>query len=253
MMTAHETGYNVELEVFEGPLDLLLHLVRKHELDILDIPIAFITEKYLEYIALMRTLQLDVASEYLLMAATLAHIKSRMLVPTPAPLDDETAEELDPRMELVRRLLQYQRFKEAAESLVGRTMLSRDVFLRGAALPEAEGEAPLAEMDLWRLLEAFKGVLSRLSMDVAHEVTVDRISVTERIGQLADVFALRKEVVFEELFGAERTRYEIVVTFLAILEMARLRMLKIYQAGSGATIHLSLAVQDDENTEETST
>jgi segregation and condensation protein A len=245
-----DPGYRIELPFFEGPLDLLLHLVKKHELDILDIPIAFITEKYLEYIALMRTLQLDVASEYLLMAATLAHIKSRMLVPTPTPIEEGAQEEIDPRMELVRRLLEYQRYKEAAEGLLGRTMLSRDVFLRGAAIPEVEGEAPLAEMELWRLLEAFKGVLSRLSMDVAHEVTVDRISVTERIGQLADVFALRREVVFEDLFEGQRTRYEIVVTFLAILEMARLRMLKIHQAGPGATIHLAVAVPADEPAEE---
>ncbi len=240
-------GYRIELPFFEGPLDLLLHLVKSHELNILDIPIGFITEKYLEYISLMRSLQLDVAAEYLLMAATLAHIKSRMLVPTPTPMEGESAEEeLDPRMELVRRLLEYQRYKEAAELLVGRTMLSRDVFLRGSALPDAQGEAPLAEMEMWRLLEAFKAVLERSKFDIAHEVTVDRISVTERIGELSDLFSLRREVVFEDLFAGQRTRYEVVVTFLAILEMTRLRMLRLYQAAPGTTIHISVAVPEEE-------
>jgi segregation and condensation protein A len=242
-----EGAYRVELPFFEGPLDLLLHLVKTHELDILDIPIAFITEKYLEYIALMRSLQLDVAAEYLLMAATLAHIKSRMLVPVPPALETEAGEtEPDPRMELVRRLLEYQRYKEAAEKLVGLTMLSRDVFLRGSPPPAAQGEAPLAEMEMWRLLEAFKAVLERSKFDVAHEVTVDRISVTERIGQLSDLFARRPQVVFEDLFDGQRTRYEVVVTFLAILEMTRLKMLRLYQAAPAATIHISVAVRDEE-------
>jgi len=241
--------YKVALPVFEGPLDLLLHLCQKHEIDILDIPIAFVTEKYLEYIRLMQTLNLDVASEYLVMAATLAHIKSRMLVP-PDPsdvADDLQEEELgDPREELVRRLLEYQRFKEAAAALASGTMTGRDTFLRGAPAPETQGEAPLADMEIFALLSAFQRVFERIKVDFSHEVTIDRITVTERIQEIAEVLRSRPQVMFEELFATHSTRIEMVTTFLAILEMTRLKLTRIYQAEPRGPIHISLAVAPEE-------
>ena len=241
--------YKVALPVFEGPLDLLLHLCQKHEIDILDIPISFVTEKYLEYIRLMQTLNLDVASEYLVMAATLAHIKSRMLVPPdPSDVADETGDEElgDPREELVRRLLEYQRFKEAASTLASGTMTGRDTFLRGAPAPEAQGEAPLADMEIFALLSAFQRVFERIKVDLSHEVTIDRITVTERIHEIAELLRSRPQVMFEELFAAHSTRIEMVTTFLAILEMTRLKLTRIYQAEPRGPIHISLAVAPEE-------
>src|SRR5215468_3757662 len=145
-----DTQYVVALPAFEGPLDLLLHLIQKHELDILDIPVSFITEKYLEYITLMQELSIDIASEYLVMAATLAHIKSKSLLPTPPEgQDDELLEEeLDPRQELIRRLLEYQKYKQAAFDLSERGSLGRDVFLRGTEAAVVEGPAPLARVEV---------------------------------------------------------------------------------------------------------
>jgi segregation and condensation protein A len=155
-------GYSVSLPEFDGPLDLLLSLIQEHELDILDIPIGFIATKYVEYITLMQQLNIDLASEYLVMAATLAHIKSKMLLPAP-PEDQEEGDEidLDPRAELVRRLLEYQKYKHVAEQLANRELLGRDVFVRAAGNPIPEGQAPLAPVTLFKLLEAFKRVLDR--------------------------------------------------------------------------------------------
>lgn len=241
--------YKVALPVFEGPLDLLLHLCQKHEIDILDIPIAFITEKYLEYLRLMQEVNLDVASEYLVMAATLAFIKSRMLVPPdPSQVDEELGEDElgDPREELVRRLLEYQRYKEAAALLASGTMAGRDTFLRGAPAPEAQGEPPLADMEIFSLLSAFQRVLERLKVDPSHEVTIDRITVTERIQEIAEVLRSRPQVMFEELFEEHTTRIEMVTTFLAILEMTRLKLTRIYQAEPRGPIHISLAVAPEE-------
>jgi len=155
-----DTGYIVALPTFEGPLDLLLHLIQKHELDILDVPVSFITEKYLEYMNLMQELSIDVASEYLVMAATLVHIKSKSLLPEePAGQEDELDEDgADPRGELIRRLLEYQKYKHAAAELNERGALGRDVFARGAKEAEVEGPAPLAQVEVWHLLDAFAKV-----------------------------------------------------------------------------------------------
>ena len=171
---ADDAAYRVQLPEFEGPLDLLLHLIQQHELDILDIPIAFVTEKYVAYIGLMEDLNIDIASDYLVMAATLAHIKSRMLVPAaPDDEDDGVGDiEEDPRGELVRRLLEYQKYKNAASQLGGRSVLGRDVFLRGVSAPASEGPTPLAPMGVFRLLDAFQGVLSRAKVNLDHEIGV---------------------------------------------------------------------------------
>src|SRR3954451_13135342 len=165
-VTAPNT-YHVKLPTFEGPLDLLLHLIEEHELNVMDIPIAFVAKKYVEYITLMEELNIDVASEYLVMAATLTHIKSKMLLPVP-PADQEDEDELglDPRAELVRRLLEYQKYKRAAEQLGGGDVLGRDVFVRGLPAPAVEGPAPLAGLSLFKLLDAFQTVLSRANTKI---------------------------------------------------------------------------------------
>lgn len=247
-MTEPAIGYKVELAVFEGPLDLLLHLVKKHELDILDIPIAFVTEKYLEYLDLMTGLNLDVAGEYLLMAATLAHIKSRELLP-PDPneeVDDEDGEEeIDPRQELIRRLLEYQKYKDAAASLGTRPVVGRNVWTRGAEQDEslaAEVDPdvlpPLKDFPVIKLIEALDRVLKQAKIKLAHEVSVDRLSVSERINQLADRLASHGSFSFRSCFqflvedrevALSEARHEVVVTFLALLEMAKLNLIRLSQ------------------------
>lgn len=241
-------AYRVRLENFEGPLDLLLHLIQQHELDVMNIPIAFVTEKYLEYIVLMQELNIDIASEYLVMAATLTHIKSKMLLPPdPNAVEEEEQEaEEDPRLELVRRLLEYQKYKLVAEQLAGRTIFGRDVFGRGLAGPQAEGQAPLAPISLFKLLDSFQAVLRRAKTVIDHEIQLDRLSISDRINQLADVLREKARVAFEELFEGQKTRAELVVTFLALLEMTRLRMTRLSQDAALGPIFVELAVREDE-------
>jgi segregation and condensation protein A len=244
-----EGQYAVSLPSFEGPLDLLLHLCQKHELNILDIPIGFVTEKYLEYLAVMQMMQLDVASEYLVMAATLAHIKSKMLLPAPPPgqEDDELEEEGDPRETLIRRLLEYQKYKQAAADLVSRGVEGRDVFLRGIEIEEAvkTGLAPLAQVPLYAMVEAFQSVLSRAKVKMSHDVVADRISITDRIHELTDVLRGRTRMTFEELFGGLTTRFDLVITFLALLEMTRLRMTRLVQTEPLAPLYVEATFLDE--------
>jgi segregation and condensation protein A len=238
-------GYQVVLPTFEGPLDLLLHLIEQHELDIRDIPIAFVAKKYVEYIVLMEELNIDVASEYLVMAATLTHIKSKMLLPVPpADQDDDDELGLDPRAELVRRLLEYQKYKRAAEQLGGGDVLGRDVFVRGLPAPSVEGPAPLAGLSLFKLLDAFQTVLSRATTKVDHQIDLERFSITDRINQLVDLLQLHKKLTFEELFDGATSRGDLIVTFLALLEMTRLRMTRIEQDGPLEVIRIELALVD---------
>jgi segregation and condensation protein A len=247
--------YVVALPAFEGPLDLLLHLIQKHELDILDIPVSFVTEKYLEYLSLMQELSIDVASEYLVMAATLAHIKSKSLLPAPPPGQEdeiEGEEELDPRGELIRRLLEYQKYKQAAADLNERGALGRDVFTRGAKEPEAEGPAPLARIEVWHLLDAFAKVLERAKVDLTHEVSFDRMSITERITQICERLSGRTSCRFEELFDGQRTRFDLIITFLAVLEMTRLKMTRLFQADPLAEIFIDLTLRKTEPGEQPS-
>jgi segregation and condensation protein A len=238
-------GYHVQLPAFEGPLDLLLHLIEQHELDIRDIPIAFIAERYVAYITLMQDLNIDVASEYLVMAATLTHIKSKMLLPVP-PADQEDEEEagLDPRAELVRRLLEYQKYKDAAEQLGSGPVLGRDVFVRGLPAPSVEGPAPLAGISLFKLLDAFQAVLSRASTKIDHQIDLERFSITDRINQLVDVLRLHQRLQFEQLFEAAQSRAELIITFLALLEMTRLRMTRLEQSAPLDPIWVELALVD---------
>ncbi len=230
--TADPNAYNVQLPAFEGPLDLLLHLVQTHQLDILDIPIRFITEKYLEYLTVMRHLAIDVASEYLVMAAVLAHIKSKMLLPEPPAdqADELSDEELDPREELVRRLLEYQKYKDAAARLAALSSAGQDALHRPSSDAAPEGPAPLAPIPVFQLLDAFAKLLSRRKVRVDHEITFDRLSITDRIHELTAVFRVRgRRLPFEALFGEQASRFDLVITFLALLEMSRLRMARLFQ------------------------
>src|SRR6188768_1931512 len=238
--------YTVKLPTFEGPLDLLLHLIEEHELNVMDIPIAFVAKKYFEYITLMEELNIDVASEYLVMAATLTHIKSKMLLPVvPTDQEDEAEAELDPRAELVRRLLEYQKYKHAAEQLSDNPVLGRDVFLRGVPAPNVEGVAPLAGLSLFKLLDAFQGVLSRAKKFVDHQIDFERFSITDRINELSELLKNRGKILFEELFEGARGRADLIVTFLAILEMTRLRLTRVEQEGPLMPIYVELAVSDE--------
>jgi segregation and condensation protein A len=241
--------YAVKLSVFEGPLDLLLHLIRQNEVEITDIPIAEISEQYLAYLDVMRELNLDVVGDYLVMAATLAWIKSRMLLP--AETTGEDGEEIDPRAELIARLLEYQRFKEAAEELRERQILGRDVFEARGPAPEAAPEAEREiEVGLIQLLDAFRKVLrAAQSADLRHEVATEIITVRERMIAVMDALQTRDVVEFEQIFRVEEgispSRTMIVVTFLAILELVRLSALRVYQGmgehgGPEGPIHVRL-------------
>src|SRR5262245_36301521 len=252
-----QAGYQVALDVFEGPLDLLLHLVKKHELSILDIPIAFVTEKYLEYLDAMAALDIDIAGEYLLMAATLCHIKSRELLPSGDGTENEEQhgdfdgeDEVDPRADLIARLLEYQKYKEVADHLGQRPVVGRNVWNRGVALEEAVGEgvypdavAPLAPFPVHKLIEAFDRVMRQAKLKVAHDVMIDRLSVSQKIAELTDRLEAEGRFTFSSMFsflrdGAPRSlaevRAEAVVTFLALLEMAQLRLVAVFKvAGDG--------------------
>jgi segregation and condensation protein A len=222
----------IKVQVFEGPLDLLLHLIRLAEVDITDIPIAEIAAQYSEYVSLMHELDLDVAGEYLLMAATLAWIKSRMLLPPSGEGEEE--EGPDPRAELVARLLEYQRYKEAAEQLGDRSLEGRDVF--AARAPELEAppdeERPLA-VSMVALIEAFRRVLAKSGGSGRHEVTTEPIHVRDRMLLVMDALSGCESIEFERIFELEpervRSRALLVATFLAILELVRLAALRVYQ------------------------
>lgn len=230
----------VQLEIFEGPLDLLLHLIKKNEVSITDIPIATITEQYLATLEVMQTLNLDVAGEFLVMAATLIHIKSRMLLPATDAEEDEE-EGADPRAELVRRLLEYQRFKDAADQLERREVLTRDVFVRSAA-PAEEIPAPgFREVSIFELLTALKRVLDRLPKDVVHEVLLEKITVREKMTLLLDHLRNHGKTLFESLFAEVKSRMEVVVTFLAMLELVKMRAIRIYQEEATGPIQIEAA------------
>ena len=237
-------AYPVRLQNFEGPLDLLLHLIKKNEVSIYDIPITIITAQYLEYIDLMQEMNLDVAGEFLVMAATLVHIKSRMLLP-PSEEADEEEDGADPRQDLVRQLLEYQRFKDAAAELEKREMLSRDVFVR-AASPAEEAPFPgFREVPVFELLTALRRVIDRLPKDSVHEVTLDRITVREKMTLLLDRLRMQKEILFEELFSEARSRMELVVSFLAMLELVKVRAIRIFQEQLGGPIVIQAAVVEE--------
>lgn len=237
MNLAYSQPYKVELEVFEGPLDLLLHLIRKHDLDILDIPIALVLEQYMNYLNIMEEMNIDVAGDFLLMASELAHIKSKMLLPHQEQSEiDEEGE--DPRSELIRRLLEYQRYKEAAEELTQRPMLGRDVFHQAGSAEGLEPEEETVEVELFSLISCFYELLQKAPAKTIHEVSGERISVTDRIYEIMAELKEKDMVLFSSLFENDKTRPQMIITFLAILEMTRLKMLQITQAEALGEIYL---------------
>jgi segregation and condensation protein A len=232
-LLVYNTGYmddliNIKIPVFEGPFDLLLHLIRDNKVDIYDIPIAKITGQYLEYIEIMKELNLEIAGEFLVMAATLIHIKSRMLLPP----DEETPaeEQEDPRQELVQRLLEYQKYKEAAHDFRTREEDWMNVFRREpAALPEEEqGELSLFDLSLFDLLDAFKKILDKAPPEMV-SITKETLTVKDKMFVIMEILEGQETVRFEELFKAERTRIQLIVTFVALLELIRLGLARVYQ------------------------
>jgi segregation and condensation protein A len=216
----------VFLEAFEGPLDLLLYLIRRQNLDILDIPIAEITRQYMEYVELMKGLRLELAAEYLVMAAMLAEIKSRMLLPRPV---NEDGEEEDPRAELIRRLQEYERYKKAAEDLDALPRMERDTFTVELEAPPRSGPRPQPEVKLRELLLALKDVLVRAEMFSRHHVQMEPLSVRERMSAVLSAVSADKFTAFTTLFKAEEGKLGVVVTFLAVLELIKGALIEIVQ------------------------
>jgi segregation and condensation protein A len=241
------TDYAIKLDIFEGPLDLLLYLIKKNEIDIYNIPVALITEQYLQYLQIIKSLNLDLAGEYLVMASTLIHIKSRLLLPVPEEPSDEEVEE-DPRAELVRQLLEYQTFKEAASALEQRPLLERDVFTRKAPIAEdveksAYEEDELIEANIFELIDAFHCLVSRLDKKELLEIDLEKMSLTDIINDVMERLTREKNLSFEELLGERSDRRRIIYTFLAILELIKMKMVKAYQTTAFGTIRIFPAVE----------
>ena len=225
----------VFLEAFEGPLDLLLYLIRRQNLDILDIPIAEITRQYTSYIDVMRGMQLELAGEYLVMAATLAEIKSRMLLPRPVAAGEEEA---DPRAELVRRLQEYERFKRAAIDIEELHRVDRDTFPASAELVELRVVRLQPNVSLQEMLVALKDVMGRAEMFAHHHISRERLSVRQRMSEVLDAMRSQAFVEFVTLFRAEEGRMGVTVTFIAILELLREGLIEIVQSEPYAPIHV---------------
>jgi segregation and condensation protein A len=225
----------VFLEAFEGPLDLLLYLIRKENIDITDIPVADITRQYVEYIELMQEMQLELAGEYLVMSAVLAEIKSRMLLPRPAGIEED---ENDPRAELIRRLQEYERYKQAAEDIDALPRLGRDVFQASAEAPEQKVVRLPPDVDLKDLIAAFQEVMQRASLYTHHHVQMEALSVRERMSSVLGRVTASRFTPFVELFTAEEGRMGVVVSFLAILELVKESLIELTQSEPFAPIHV---------------
>jgi segregation and condensation protein A len=235
----------VFLETFEGPLDLLLYLIRRQNLDILTINVAAITHQYIEYVELMKAMQIELAGEYLLMAAMLAEIKSRTLLPRPPKEQD--GDEEDPRAELIRRLQEYERLKEAAETLDTLPRMGRDWFSVHVGLPELESQVIHPDVELDELLGALKGLLKRADLTQAHNISREVLSTRERMLAIMDQLhqASSRYTAFETLFKLEEGRAGVVVTFMAILELAKEAMIEIVQNAPLSPIHVRARQQQD--------
>lgn len=239
----------VILDTFEGPLDLLLYLIKRQNLDILNIPIAHITQQYMEYIRMMESLRLELAAEYLLMAAMLAEIKSRMLLPR---VELDADDEEDPRAELIRRLQEYERFKEASENISELPRLERDLHVLSVKAPVIERDVPLPDITLRELLLAFKDVAMRTHQMQSHNVTREALSLRERMSQILNVLRIGEFCEFTTCFQPEEGRQGVVVTFLAILELCKESSIDIVQSAPYAPIYLKtrssvLDVELDQN------
>jgi segregation and condensation protein A len=224
-----EEPYRVQLDnIFEGPLDLLLHLIKKHELDIYDIPIALVTEQYLHYLEWIRTMNVDYAGEFIVMASTLTQIKSRMLL----PIHEGDDEEEDPRHEIVKPLLEYLQMKSVAERLSERDLLGEDTFIRARSREE------YVNVGLFELIDAFQKILEKIPGDHRIEFTADKISVKDRISQITDMLEAKGSTTFLELFPENPSKSDVIITFLAVLEMVKLTLIRLVQHIQSGVIRL---------------
>lgn len=241
-------AYSIQLDNFAGPLDLLLHLIKKNEMDLHDIPMAAITRQYLEILDAMKVLNLDVASEFLLMAATLVHIKSKLLLPVVTE-DEQPEDEEDPRAELVRRLLEYQKYKEVSQVLENRPQLGRDLFTRASPEPEVleETESEFVAVGLFDLLEALREVLRVTPDPKTHDVNMEQLSVTDRINSILTRLQGRESLAFTDLFEGGLQRREVIVSFLALLELVKMRMVRFMQNTRHGAIWLFPTVPLDDS------
>ncbi len=229
--------YQVKLsDIFEGPMDLLVHLIKKNEVDIYDIPIAMITEQYLSYLEWLKSMNIDFAGDFLVMAATLAHIKSRMLLPTVSDEDDDE----DPRMEIARPLAEYLQLKSAAEELSRRALLGENTFVRQPAAVRdlVPRDEEFIKIGLFELIDAFQQILKNISAEERLELTSDSISVKDRISELVELFEEKKSLTFEELFADAPHKSDVIITFLAILEMVKLCLVRLAQHSHTGMIRL---------------
>ena len=236
-MVMQEEVYQVKLDnIFEGPMDLLVHLIKKNEVDIYDIPIAIITDQYLQYLEWMKSMNIDVAGDFIVMAATLTQIKSKMLLPVHENEEDQE----DPRLEIARPLAEYLQIKSAAERLAERYLLGEDTFVRSPGQEEilADRQNEIITVGLFELIDAFQQILAKMSPDDKILITADSVSVKDRISQLVDIFEAKGSVIFDELFPAGAAKIEVIVTFLAILEMVRLSLVRIVQYVQTGVIRL---------------
>ncbi len=240
--TDFNSRYKVKLSAFEGPLDLLLYLIKKNKVDIYDIPIAVITEQYLEYIKKMKELNLDLAGEYLLMAATLTYIKSRMLLPVEEEEDEFGEEPEDPRAELVRKLLDYQRYKGASEYFTRCSMLERDVFPCGRyeaeeLKKEITGSGDF-DVSIFQLIKAISSIIKESKEKIVHEVTAEKLTLKDKINELTLKLNNEEMFLFKALFEGAAGRHEIIVTFLALLELIKLNVVKVVQVSRFGPIRI---------------
>jgi len=231
--------YKVRLEIFEGPLDLLLYLIKKEELDIYDIPIAKITDQYLEYLEIMKMLDLDIAGEFIVMAATLMQIKSKMLLPPEEVTQQETEEE-DPRAELVQKLLEYKKFKEVADKLAEKEADANRFYSRQSSeKPVFETEdSPFFEASIFDLLTAFSKILKEIPKETFHRIVKDQFTVGEKIHDIFHLLIKEPKIYFSRLFKEARSKIEIIVTFLALLELIRLKEIVVVQHGHFGEIEI---------------
>ena len=238
MIDMQEELYKVQIDdIFEGPMDLLVHLIKKHEMDIYDIPIALVTEQYLEYLQWMKAINIDVAGDFILMASTLTKIKSRMLL----PVHEEETDDEDPRLEIVKPLEEYLQMKSAANELISRNLLGEDTFIRNPSQENhsKDQDSEIIKVGLFELIDAFQTILEKISEHRGVDIiTADTVSVRDRIVQIVEIFETRNSITFNELFPMNTDKSEVVVTFLAILEMVRLSLINIVQNTQTGIIRL---------------
>jgi segregation and condensation protein A len=238
--------YLLKLDIFEGPLDLLLYLIKEQKMDIYDIPVAEITKQYLQYIDLIQDLNLDLAGEYLIMAAELTRIKSKMLLPRNETEEDLEDEGEDPREELTRKLLEYQRYKEVAFELRRMETERQHIYSRSGGLPAGDDEVLPDDANVFDLLKAFQKVISEKKTSESYELKVTDVSVGDKLDHLLEILNVSESVTFFSLFTVLNSKGEMVATFLGLLELIRLKLVRIQQAGQFETIRIYLAVEKDE-------